>query len=226
MSRDVEGARAGLGAVEGAIFGLMGLLIAFTFSGAASRFDARRALIVEETNAIGTAWLRIDVLDAADQPAIREKFRAYLDARLATYQASSDESAARGSFAEAERLGGEIWSAAVAAVRTGGLPQAPALLLPALNAMLDIAATRAMATETHPPLPIFGMLFGLSLIASLLAGFAMAGGKRPSWLHMVSFALVMAISTYVILDLEFPRRGLIRVDAFDHALVELRKTMH
>ena len=62
MAQDSEGARAGVGAVEGAVFGLLGLLIAFTFSGAASRFDTRRQLIVEETNDIGTAYLRLDLL--------------------------------------------------------------------------------------------------------------------------------------------------------------------
>ena len=62
MARDPEGARAGVGAIDGAVFGLLGLLVAFTFSGAASRFDARRQLVVEEANAIGTAYLRLDVL--------------------------------------------------------------------------------------------------------------------------------------------------------------------
>ena len=59
MANDAEGSRAGLGTVEGAVFGLLGLLIAFTFSGAASRFDTRRELIIEETNNIGTAYLRL-----------------------------------------------------------------------------------------------------------------------------------------------------------------------
>ena len=79
LALDPEGARAGTGTVEGAVFALVGLLIAFTFSGAASRFDARRDLIVQETNAIGTAWLRLDLLPASAQPAIRENFRRYVD---------------------------------------------------------------------------------------------------------------------------------------------------
>src|SRR5437870_4214168 len=66
---------AGHGAVEGAVFALMGLLIAFTFSGAADRFNTRRQLIVEETNAIGTAYLRLDLLPASAQPKLREDFR-------------------------------------------------------------------------------------------------------------------------------------------------------
>ena len=65
----------------------MGLLIAFTFSGAASRFEARRSLIVQETNDIGTAYLRIDMLPADAQPALRQDFRDYLDARLEFYDA-------------------------------------------------------------------------------------------------------------------------------------------
>src|SRR3954470_7110389 len=78
---DPEGAVAGLGAIESAVFGLMGLLLAFPFSGAASRFDVRRQLIVEETNAIGTAYLRLDLLPTSYQPRLRDDFRSYVDAR-------------------------------------------------------------------------------------------------------------------------------------------------
>ncbi len=95
-----DGAHEGISALEGAIFGLMGLLFAFTFSGAASRFDARRQLIVQETNDIGTAYLRVDLLPTAVQPAMREHFRRYLDARLAAYRGSPTVSAA---IAEHER---------------------------------------------------------------------------------------------------------------------------
>jgi hypothetical protein len=72
MAKDSKGAHQGLGAVEGAVFGLMGLLIAFTFSGAASRFDARRQLVVEEANDIGTPTCGSTALPAAAQPALRE----------------------------------------------------------------------------------------------------------------------------------------------------------
>ena len=83
---DAEGAAAGTGVVEGAVFALLGLLIAFTFSGAASRFDERRKLVVEEANAIGTAYLRLDLLPSAAQLDLRASFRRYLDARLAVYR--------------------------------------------------------------------------------------------------------------------------------------------
>jgi hypothetical protein len=120
LAQDSEAAQVGFGVVEGAIFALMGLLIAFTFSGAASRFDTRRQLVVDEANAIGTAYLRLD----------------------------------------------------------------------------------------------------------LLAGYSMAGGQPSScWIHMLAFAVIMAVTVYVILDLEYPRLGLIRVDAVDQVLVDLRDSM-
>jgi hypothetical protein len=69
------------------------------------------------------------------------------------------------------------------------------------------------------------MLFALALATSLLVGYGMAGGKSRSWLHMAGFAFGTAAAVYVILDIEFPRFGLIRIETFDRALVELRESM-
>jgi hypothetical protein len=222
---DPEGARVGVGAVDGAVFALLGLLIAFTFSSAAARFDTRRQLIVEEANAIGTAYLRLDVLPPGAQPALREKFRRYVDTRLEVYRKLPDLSAAQGELAKGGKLQEEIWSQAVAASESEGAKPARVLVLPALNAMIDITTTRTMATKMHPPALIFAMLVGLSLVSSLLAGYGMAGAKARSWLHIVGFAAAMALAVYVILDLEFPRLGWIRVDAFDQVLVDVRASM-
>jgi len=227
LREDSGAAGEGVGAVDGAVFALLGLLIAFTFSGASSRFDARRQLIVEETNDIGTAYLRLDLLPAEAQPALRESFRRYLDARIEVYQRLPDVAAAKESLAKANELQGQIWRQAVAASQSKGAPPAaPILLLPALNAMIDITTTRTMATQMHPPVVVFVMLFGLALAASLLAGFGMTGSKMRSWFHMLGFALVMTIAVYVILDIEYPRLGLIRVDAFDQTLIDLRESMN
>ena len=89
-------------------------------------------------------------------------------------------------------------------------PDAARLLLPALNAMIDITTTRALALQTHPPLIIFVMLFVVALASALLAVYSLAGSQRSHWLHLVGFAALIAVVVYVILDLEFPRRGLIR----------------
>jgi hypothetical protein len=226
MAKDVEGARAGLGAVEGAVFGLMGLLIAFTFSGASARFDVRRQLIVEETNAIGTAYLRLDLLPAKAQGPLREDFRQYLDSRLEVYRKLPDMKAAQEALARSAQLQRKIWTEAVAACRAEGAPPtASILLLPALNQMIDITTTRTMAGQVHPPPIVFVMLALLALASSLMAGYGMAGGKARSWIHLLGFAAIMATTVYVILDIEYPRMGLIRVDVFDQALVELRQSM-
>src|SRR5262245_16845117 len=121
FARDPEGAKEGTGAIDGAVFGLLGLLIAFTFSGAASRFDSRRVMIVEEANAIGTAWLRLDLLPAATQPALRELFRQYLDARLAVFRKIPDVTAAKLELGQASKVQNEIWAQSLAACRDSGL---------------------------------------------------------------------------------------------------------
>ena len=225
LAHDPDGARQGVGAVEGAVFGLLGLLIAFTFSGAATRFDSRRQLVVEEANAIGTAWLRLDLLPAEAAAGLRESFRQYLDSRLAVYRKLSDIPAAQAELTHCFQLQGEIWTRAVTACRETGTQPAPMLILPALNQMFDIASTRTEATKLHPPTIIFAMLGGLSLAASLLAGYGMAGGKSRSWIHILGFAAVLAITVYVILDIEYPRLGLIRVDGSDSVLIQLRSSM-
>jgi len=215
----------GLAAVEGAVYGLLGLLIAFTFSGAASRYETRRHLIVEEANAIGTAYLRLDLLSAGAKDSLKEKFRRYVDLRLDYYRKIQDPEASRQSFDKSADLQGSIWNEAVAAGPAAPVQQAPMLLLPALNQMIDITTTRAVALKMHPPIIIFWMLGGLALLSALLAGYSMAQSKTHSWLHMFVYAAILALIYYVILDLEYPRLGLIRIDAADELLVSVRQAM-
>ena len=99
------------------------------------------------------------------------------------------------------------------------------LLVPALNQMIDITTTRSAATKIHPPAIIFVMLFEMALASALLAGYNLAAVPARNWLHMLGFASMIAIAVYVILDIEYPRLGLIRVDAIDQVLVELRAGM-
>lgn len=227
MANDPKGARVGTGAIEAAVFGLLGLLIAFSFSGAVSRFDARRQMIVQETNAIGTAYLRLDLLPANAQPELRENFRHYLDSRLEVYRKLPDVQAATAALANSMKLQQQIWKQAVAAFQAEEASSAARMLLiSALNEMIDIDTTRKLAFKVHPPLIIFGMLFLVALASALMAGYGMAGSKSRKWLHVICFALIIAFTVFVILDIEYPRLGLIRVNAFDQALVELRETMN
>ena len=218
--------RSGLGAIEGAVFALFGLLVAFTFSGAASRFSEKRMLIAEEANAVGTAYLRLDLASEEAQPALRELFRQYVDSRLATYRKLPDLEAARLEMVRSKKLGEEIWTQAVAATRLpGSHPAAGWLLLPALNSMLDIATTRTMALQAHPPAFIYVLLFGLGLVCSLLAGYRMAMGPLRSWIHILGFTVITVVVVYVTLDMEYPRTGLFHLESADQMLVEAREGM-
>jgi hypothetical protein len=225
IARDPEGGSAGAGAVSAAVFALLGLLVAFTFSGAAARFDSRRQLVVEEANDIGTAWLRLDLLPEAAQPPLRALFRAYVDSRLETYRLIPDLAAVEAELKRSAALQADIWSGAVAGCAARKDPATTTLVLSALNAMFDITTTRTFAARLHPPGVVFTLLIVLALACALLAGHGMAGSAHPEWVHMLAFATVLALCVYVILDFEYPRVGFIRVDAFDQVLLDLRRSM-
>jgi hypothetical protein len=224
--KEAEGERSNLGAIEGAVFALFGLMIAFTFSGAASRFNEKRMLIAEEANAIDTAYLRLQLAPEAEQRRLQELFRRYLDSRLETYRKLPDMQAAKIEMADSRKLQQEIWTLAIGATRLpDSHPAAGLLLPPALNNMIDISTTRTMALQIHPPRVIYALLFGVGLICSLLAGYRMAGGQQRSWVHIFGFTLITVIVVYVMLDIEYPRTGLFRLEAADQLLVDVRAAM-
>jgi hypothetical protein len=224
--RDAQAVSSSLGVLESALFGLMSLVLAFSFSGAAQRFDARRMSIVDEANCIGTAYLRIDVLPLQAQPQLREKFRQYVDTRLAAYRAMPDIAKAKVEINRAQAIQAEIWTKAVEACQQADSPEAKILVLQALNSMFDIANTRYMQTLLHPPPVVFLMLGVLILICSLIAGFEMGFGKARSLIHVAAFAALLAIIFYTIIELEYPRLGKLQENAFDQALVDVRNSMN
>jgi hypothetical protein len=226
LAHDPDGLGKGVGAAEGAVFGLLGLLLAFTFSGAASRFETRRHLVADEANVIGTAYLRLDLLAADAQPELRELFRKYVDARLEATRFSGAMDVWKAKLAEGTALQAEIWAKATAAVRRpDAVPQATSFVLSALNEMFDITTTRQMAVLNHPPPIVFALLAGFSLIGALLVGYAGSANSDRNAFHVVMFAVILSFTIYVIVDIEFPRLGLIRVDAADEVLIELRQSM-
>lgn len=224
--KESEGERGGLGTIEGAVFALFGLMIAFTFSGAAGRFNEKRMLTAEEVNCIETAYLRLQLLSPQAQPALQELFRRYVDSRLETYRRLPNMVAAEIEMAKSKKIRDEIWTEAVAATRfPDSHPFSGLLLLPALNNMIDISTTRTMALQLHPPRIVYALLLGLGLICSLLAGFRMSSGQHRSWLHILGFTVLTVIIVYVMLDVEYPRAGLIRLESADQLLINLREHM-
>jgi len=171
-------AHEGIGVIEAAVFALLGLLLGFSFAGGTSRLETNRQLVIQEANAIGTAYLRLDELPANEQPEMRRLFRDYLDARLGVYENLTDRNAVEQALARAAGLQQQIWSRAVIASRSDPSQNSARLLLPALNEMIDISTTRTLAMHTQLPALILKLLTGVALVSGLLAGYAMA--KRRS----------------------------------------------
>jgi uncharacterized membrane protein len=210
--------------VDNAVFALLSLLIAFAFDGAGTRFDHRRDLVTDEVNKVGSAYQTLSLLPNAPRAAIQAQMREYLQARIDTYGALPDFDAARALMARSEQLQDEIWTAVVAEARAAG-DAAVMVVLPAINDAFDSATTRNLAMQMHTPIMVFAMLAAVALLSALLAGHGMgAFSARPMW-HMLIYAATLALAIFVILELEFPQIGWVRVDRADQNLVHLLERM-
>jgi hypothetical protein len=213
-------AHEGIGAVEASAFGLLGLLLAFSFAGATSRLESKRELIVAEANAIGTAYRRLDLLPRDTQPSIRQQFQRLIDARISAYHRRFDPASADRDLEVVTEAQDRIWSLAVAA--TAASTDVARLVLPPINEMIDVGAARAVALQAHLPTLIVGLLVGGAIASGLLAGYGMAKRRDRSWFHGLAYAALLALTVYTVLDLDHPRFGLINIDAAYQPLVDLR----
>ncbi len=232
--RQEQGAEsmAGLPSVEAAVFALIGLLVAFTVSGALHRFDERRQLVIQEATAVSTAYDRLDLIEGEGSRDLQKKLKEYVRARIELYRMPHDFSLWDGvevwSREHQNKIYAsktEVWNATIALCPKTNFHPACPLVVSALGNVFDIARVRAGAAEKHPPHILYVMLFGLGLGGSLLAGFGMAAAKARSWIHMVTFAGTLSATLYVITDLEFPRLGLVRIEDFDHFMVDAYEQM-
>jgi len=212
------------GPAIGTVLALMGLVLAFSFSNAAGRLDATRKIILDETNAIETAWLRIDLAEPEAQPRLKELFRQYVDARIHAYGTAGLSEYRHQSEISAQLLR-QIWVLAVEGTPVSR-PQNRMLFLPALNAMSDSASARTLSLSTHLPPAIFVFLFGTVLIGSMLIGTMLACAGDRQWFYRIIIAAVLSSIVYVIMDMEYPQLGGVNLlkDA-DALLVNIRKVM-
>lgn len=217
---------AGILVVEGAIFGLMGLLVAFTFASAHTKLDNRRHLIIEEANAIGTAYLRLDLLPIPARTQLQRDFKQYTDMRIQIVHHIFNNESFNVELDKTHALQQDIWRKTVAHCQTSNNPAICMLTLPALNNMFDIANTRMVHMMIHMPMIVFALLIIVALLGSLLAGYHMSGKRWAGILHIASYAAIMAFTIYIIVDMEYPRIGFIRIDLFDKILIETRNNMN
>ena len=199
-----------VGYVLSAALALLGLLIAFTFSQAAQRFDARRILVVAEANALGTTYLRIQALDDGPRAALSGLMVKYAHAREGFFSSGTDRALLEQSEARTSDLQKQIWTQVTAAVRASPGATLNPSLLQTTNDLFDLAATRRAALDARLPISIIRALLFYALIAAGIMGYGMAHGRRQSIVSAGLF-LVTTVAICLILDLDRPRSGTITV---------------
>lgn len=205
-----------LATVQAAILGLLALLLGFSFALAAGRFSARNQLILDEANAIGTAWLRCDLLSTNDRREVRDLLRHYAAERVVLYDATQ-----KTAIVESEALQARIWKVVADAAKIK-LDLAN-VLLPPFNELIDLHGSRVAAAHRHMP----GMLVLLLLVCSVVAvgavgyGFGVAGKRNVILTSALAFLIAAVL--WAIIDFDHPRRGLIRAD--QQPMLDLQKSL-
>ncbi|WP_312315937.1 hypothetical protein [Stenotrophomonas sp.] len=200
------------------VLGLLALLIGFTFSIALQRYDTRRALVVEEANAIGTTWLRTELLAEPDRPRVRSLMLDYTRARVAFGHAKTNEQELalhRASLAIQTRLWNEMVSATNAFTDTARA----SLVLSTTNEAIDLAGERMANRQAHIPPRILWMLVLISVLAAGLVGYERPNQRRTSALVLTLFSLAAAL----VVDLDRPTTGITNVP--QTAMTELLEGM-
>ena len=206
---EAGGAAAGqVGAVQGAVLGLLGLLLGFSFAGAATRFLERQDLITTEANAIGTAYLRADLLGQPHQAALKAALKDYTLHRVVLSKnfrggISSER------HAEFEAFHARIWNAArEGVVANVAIAQ---VMLPPVNDVIDTHSLRIAAGRKHLPPQIVGLLIGCSVIAMAVMGYGSGLSGKRATLLLSSLILLIGTALWTTIDLDHPRSGLIQL---------------
>lgn len=217
-----EAHRGQISAVQGAVLGMLGLLLGFTLSFAVGRYDLRRELVVQEASAIGTTWLRAALLPDAHEAPVRDLLRRYVDVRL-KYQALADDPArlAEGMHLNAD-IQAELWKHATAAAK-----EAPnnitGMFIVSLNQMIDIDSERIAAAQARIPGGVWLLLLIVAASGCFMTGFNFGMQGARTKLGSVFLPLLYAAVILLIFDLAQPRLGLIRTS--QQPLIDLQQTM-
>ncbi len=200
-----------INAVEAAVLGVLGLLLAFSLIMAVSRFDTRRQLVVEEANAIGTAYWRSQLVPPPEGPELARLLREYVKTKLHYYDAGVNPERLQAPREQTARLQKAMWAQAAAFAQKDTRSVPAGLLLQSLNQTFDLESARWTALTIHIPSGVIWVDVFVGLLATFLVGynFGTAGQRN----HISTFLLAVCIATVlaVIVDLDQPRRGLIRV---------------
>jgi hypothetical protein len=216
-------AKGGVNSLLGALFGLWAFMLAFTFGQSGSRFENVRAMIVDEGNILRNTILRADFFPDSVRAAYRIELRKYLEERISYYEDDADEVKFSKNREELGKTAEALWT------RTVALSKRPDLSGPAnnmannLSSLFDIGIKREAFLSAGIPMPINLMLVGLALTISLVGGFTTPTIKRKEWILVFVFALLASMILYITIDLARPMQGLIKPDAGQQIIVNLRK---
>jgi hypothetical protein len=222
-ARDDEMERSRAGTWQTALLALDGLLIGFTFSMAEARFDARKQLVLAEANAIGTAYLRTQIVDDASGEPLRALFRQYVDLRLQFLDAGPERRRIAEILRRSSVTEDQIWSRVSAVGRAQPQSLMASLFVQATNDMFDAAAAHVAAVESPLPLTVFAVLVLATAAAMASIGFSCGLEKRASAHGMIVLPVLLGIVVLLVFDLANPRLGFMRVH--DPILLQLKRSM-
>jgi hypothetical protein len=204
-----EGEIREFGLVMGASLTLLGLIIGFSFSMATSRYDQRKNLEEAEANAIGTEYVRVDFLPAADAAKVRALLRDYLAQRTLFYRTAGESALAR-IDADTARLQDELWAAVRAPAEANPTPLL-ALVVGGMNDVLNSQGYTQAAWWNRIPAAAWGLMAAIAVCCGWLVGY---GARRLTSepVVMLVLPLIVSISFFLIADIDSPRGGVIRVE--------------
>jgi hypothetical protein len=205
--RGIAGDNTGIGMLEGSILGLLALMLSFTFSLSSARYDKRIAIVVEEANDIGTALLRADLYPDSIRQILRHEFKNYIECRIEFYKAGRNIYKAYAMLDTAQLIQGRIWQVVAKAGQDKENFHRTSLMMPALNNMIDIVTTRTANTLARVPELIIYLLFMLCFTSAMMVGYYQ--GRKADWIITIAFSIMIALTIFMILDLDRPRGGLI-----------------
>lgn len=212
-----------LTATQGAMLGLLGLLLAFTYSFVASRADARKQAVIHEANAIGTAWLRGGLMPQPHAGEIRELLRQYLDSRLVSHQVGTHPTRLRQALARSDAIQAQLWPAVQRMTQRHPPTPLQAQFVGSINDVLDRHTDRMAAAMDHLPALVLVLL---AVVAAASLGLtAYAGGlqARRNRVLTIGLSLLVVAVVFVILDLDHARSGFIRVS--QQSLIDLQRDL-
>ena len=218
-----EDAKSQVTAIQGAVLGLLALLLGFTFAMAMSRFEVRKQQILDESNAIGTCFLRAQLLPEPQKMAVSNLLRQYVKVRLQFYQADIDHQSLKVAKSQTEELQGQLWAYAAAWGEQEPRAVTAGLFLQSLNEVIDLHSKGLTALENHVPEIILVLLYFVALAATGLIGYGCGLAGRRNFLVTLVAAVLIAAVIVVIIDLDRPQRGLIKVGL--GRMVELRQSL-